>query len=196
MEARISKKALQILVEEALDGIACSESVLGEDELYPWRDAVKAAQRALDEIIPVVDDSDFDIECYEYDCWRPCTPDGCPGHSTDMPIGFTFKGAQFYVAGAEGGDFPSHDNTINEAVKEAFYWLERRLDDRMIAQLEAEHERYVEALEATVGRLKKIVLYRETQAVRQALLLWCTSGEHIDWLKPPPLVDEILGGLK
>lgn len=198
-DARISSKALQILVDEALGVLWCNGGSPGTDELFPMREAVKAAQDALESIVPKVEHvpvHDFDVEYHEYECGRPCTQDGCPGHTTDMPIGFTFSGATFYVAGAEGGDFPSHDNTINKAVQEAFLHLEQRLDDTAIAQLEAEHERYVKALEATVGRLKKIVLYRETAEVRKALLLWGTAGTVIDWLDPPPLVDEILGGLK
>ena len=99
------------------------------------------------------------------------------------------------MAGAEGGDFPSHDNTINDAVREAFYHLEQRLDDMAIAQLEAEHERYVKALENTVNVLKKIVLYHDTDEVKKALRLWVRETE-FDWLEPPKSVEDILRGMK
>ena len=65
----------------------------------------------------------YDIEYYEYDCGDPCTVDGCPGHVTDVPIGFTFNGIQFYVAGAEGGDFPGSNKEEIKEVQEAFKLL-------------------------------------------------------------------------
>jgi len=197
-DARISKKALAIIVAESLDMLECNTGLLGEDELFPMREAVKTAQDALESIVPKVEHApvcDFGVEFHEYECGSYCNENGCPGHVTDLPIGFTFSGAQFYVAGAEGGDFPSHDNTINDAVREAFYHLEQRLDDMAIAQLEAEHERYVKALENTVNVLKKIVLYHDTDEVKKALRLWVRETE-FDWLEPPKSVEDILRGMK
>lgn len=52
MDARISKKALKILVDEAVDVLDCNESMLGEDELWPMKEAVEAAKKALEAIEP------------------------------------------------------------------------------------------------------------------------------------------------
>jgi len=223
-DARISKRALKILVDEALDVISCNQSVLGEDELLPMKSAVRVAQKALASIIPV-SPSDFDVETYEYDCWGACTPDGCPGHDTDQAIGFTFKDVQFYVQGAEGGDFPTPDKARNRAANEAIAALQEAVDRAVTQEMEekpvplprgdtvifpdgttiskAENERRIEALSRTVERLQKIVLYHDTDEVREVFRIWLRgdADEHpgegimIDWLNPPPGVDEILDRL-
>ncbi len=60
-----------------------------------------------------VDLSDFVIdEYYEYDCGYPCTPNGCCGHSTDIPLSFSVGGATFNVYGSESGDFPDSKENI------------------------------------------------------------------------------------
>jgi hypothetical protein len=43
---------------------------------------------------------------HEYDCWTPCTQNGCPGHLTDIPIGIDIEGVSFYVDGYQLGDYP------------------------------------------------------------------------------------------
>jgi len=48
-----------------------------------------------------------DIEYYEYDCPEYCTPDGCKGHTTDIPVGIMINGIMFYVEGYESGDYPN-----------------------------------------------------------------------------------------
>ncbi len=52
-----------------------------------------------------------DIDYFEYDCFDYCTPDGCKGHVTDIPISFCFNGIQFFVEGFEGGTFPGRDES-------------------------------------------------------------------------------------
>jgi len=62
--------------------------------------------------------ADFEVEYYDYDCGSPCTPNGCPGHSTTVPIAFSLGGVTFHVDGAEAGDFPSSSgsNEVNRVV--------------------------------------------------------------------------------
>ena len=57
--------------------------------------------------------ADFDVEYYDYDCGRPCTPNGCCGHSTDIPLSFTVGGVTFHVDGAQSGDFPDEKENTN-----------------------------------------------------------------------------------
>lgn len=49
----------------------------------------------------------YEIEYYEYDCWKPCTPNGCMGHTTDVPVALHFDDVSLYVEGFEQGDFPA-----------------------------------------------------------------------------------------
>ena len=56
--------------------------------------------------------SDFDVEYYDYECGFPCTPNGCCGHGTDIPLSFTVGGVTFSVYGAESGDFPDLKENI------------------------------------------------------------------------------------
>jgi hypothetical protein len=63
----------------------------------------------------------------EYDCGKPCTPDGCPGHE-GHPIGFWLDGISFYVEGAEAGDFPSGHATTNRRVREVLGKLAEALE--------------------------------------------------------------------
>jgi len=202
--ALISRKALQILVDEALDGISCNEDLLGEDELLPWKEAVKAAQDALAAItfqndLPPAED--FGVaEFYEYDCGSPCTENGCLGHETNVPMSIEFKGVLFHVDGAEGGDFPSSDSEHVQRVIDAVDVMYQRLNSQAVAQMEAENERRIEFLSKTAERLKKIVLYHDTEEVKEVFRIWLRgdADEHdgegimIDWLEPPPGVDEIL----
>ena len=37
------------------------------------------------------------VDYYEYDCGQPCTPDGCKGHDTDIPIGITIDGIYLHI---------------------------------------------------------------------------------------------------
>lgn len=57
--------------------------------------------------------ADFDVEYYDYDCGSPCTPNGCCGHSTDIPLSFTVGGVTFHVDGAQSGDFPDEKENVN-----------------------------------------------------------------------------------
>lgn len=57
--------------------------------------------------------TDFDVEYYEYDCGSPCTPNGCCGHSTNIPVSFTVGGVTFHVDGAQSGDFPDEKENVN-----------------------------------------------------------------------------------
>lgn len=59
---------------------------------------------------------DFEIEYAEFDCGKACTPNGCMGHSTDIPISFTTGGVTFHVKGAESGDFPDNDDNVKLAI--------------------------------------------------------------------------------
>lgn len=52
----------------------------------------------------------FDVEYYEYDCWKPCTPNGCMGHITDVPVTIWIDDVAFCVMGSEGGDFPGGED--------------------------------------------------------------------------------------
>lgn len=54
-----------------------------------------------------VDLSQVEVDYYDYDCGSPCTPHGCPGHLTDIPVSITISGVTFHVDGSERGDFPS-----------------------------------------------------------------------------------------
>ena len=56
--------------------------------------------------------AEFFVECYEYDCGVPCKPYGCPGHETAIPLAFTVSNVTFHVDGAQSGDFPDDDLTI------------------------------------------------------------------------------------
>ena len=58
---------------------------------------------------PITELTGFDVETYEYECGHPCTPDGCMGHSTNIPVSFEVSGVRFVVNGYEGGDFPGRD---------------------------------------------------------------------------------------
>lgn len=52
----------------------------------------------------------FHVDYYDYECGQPCTPNGCRGHSTDIPISFTVNGITFYVDGVHSGDFPNKED--------------------------------------------------------------------------------------
>lgn len=72
----------------------------------------------------------IEVEYHETDCGSNCTPDGCPGHDTDIPVSFCFKGVWFEVAGYRMGEFPwddPHGVKDREAYKAVF--------DEMIARL-------------------------------------------------------------
>lgn len=50
--------------------------------------------------------SGFSVDYLEAECGFPCTPDGCLGHATDIPISFSVGGITFFVDGEHSGDFP------------------------------------------------------------------------------------------
>jgi hypothetical protein len=70
-----------------------------------------------------VQSREFEVIYPEYDCGRPCTPNGCPGHEGTQPVGFYLDGVSFYVDGYQAGDFPSHDMEINNEVSEVIQTL-------------------------------------------------------------------------
>lgn len=47
-----------------------------------------------------------DVDFHEYECGMACTPNGCLGHDTDIPIAFSFRGVWFEVAGYREGEVP------------------------------------------------------------------------------------------
>jgi len=194
----VSEEALKIIVGEALKELT-PKRVVHDDRLLDVFEAVRAAQASLAEILPVSDDDDFGVvEVYEYDCGKPCTENGCPGHETDIPMSIEFLGATFHVDGAERGDFPTgaskeHVRIVGEAVA----LMGQRLNDRAPARWRAKHERVTEILFATVGRLKKLVMYADHPDAHEAIRIW-NRGEpegETDWLNPPAKVDELLKGL-
>lgn len=65
------------------------------------------------------DEKGFGIEFNEYECGSYCNENGCPGHTSDLPVGFWLDGALFYVAGHEGGDFPDGSEVHHEKVRKA-----------------------------------------------------------------------------
>jgi len=81
----------------------------------------------------------FEVINGEYDCGKPCTQDGCPGHE-GHPIGFWLDGISFYVEGAEAGDFPSGHATTNRRVREVLGKLEAHVNPttKTARDLEAE----------------------------------------------------------
>lgn len=56
------------------------------------------------------------IEFYEYECGFPCTPDGCKGHVTDIPISITINGVRLVVEGADRR--LSRRNEVKKLIKE------------------------------------------------------------------------------
>lgn len=60
---------------------------------------------------------DICIEYYDYDCGCACTPEGCTGHITDIPIGIIVDGVTFYVEGYETGDLPVTDPDHVDKIK-------------------------------------------------------------------------------
>ena len=67
----------------------------------------------------------FEIEYYEYECGKPCSPSGCTGHVSEQPVGVTINGVTFWVDGYEGGDFPSPERRENEEVRRVVLDLEQ-----------------------------------------------------------------------
>lgn len=61
--------------------------------------------------------SNFDVDYYDHDCGSPCTPNGCFGHETDIPLSFTVGGVTFHVDGAERGDFPDEKENVELVCK-------------------------------------------------------------------------------
>lgn len=67
----------------------------------------------------------FSVEYLENDCGYACTPDGCRGHTSDLPVSFEVEGITFHVEGADSGDYPStkeechHLKRVVEAIGEA-----------------------------------------------------------------------------
>lgn len=55
----------------------------------------------------------FEVEYYEYDCGHACTPNGCCGHLTEIPLAFSVGGVTFHVDGAEQGYFPDDQENTN-----------------------------------------------------------------------------------
>ncbi len=39
------------------------------------------------------------VTYYEYECGRPCTPNGCCGHETDIPVAIEINGFTFVLMG-------------------------------------------------------------------------------------------------
>lgn len=72
----------------------------------------------------------FEIIYYEYDCWKPCTPNGCCGHVSTQSIGFWLDGISFYVEGAEGGDFPSSNKKRNDKVIEVIEKIAKAFQEK------------------------------------------------------------------
>lgn len=67
----------------------------------------------------------FYVEYFEYECGMfGCTPDGCPGHKTDIPIAIEVDGVRFEVEGSMGGDFPGADEKLNKQVIKVVKMLE------------------------------------------------------------------------
>jgi hypothetical protein len=46
----------------------------------------------------------------EYDCGRPCTPNGCPGHESTIPEGIEINGWTFVLDGCQGDSLPFLDD--------------------------------------------------------------------------------------
>lgn len=46
----------------------------------------------------------------EYDCGNPCTPNGCPGHESTIPEGFTVNHWVFVLDGCRGDSLPFIDD--------------------------------------------------------------------------------------
>lgn len=51
--------------------------------------------------------SEVYVDYHTYECSGLCTPTGCRGHDTDIPVAITIGGVTFHVDGAQSGDFPS-----------------------------------------------------------------------------------------
>lgn len=74
---------------------------------------------------------DFDVEYYEYECGNACTPNGCCGHSTDIPVEIYIDGVRFSVDGYDAGDFPGGaDKEEIDRVKKAVKNMERVLKQK------------------------------------------------------------------
>ncbi len=59
----------------------------------------------------------INVEYHEYDCGSPCTPDGCMGHTTDIPVGIEIDGVWLWVDGYWGGDYPGDGKKIADVQK-------------------------------------------------------------------------------
>jgi len=54
----------------------------------------------------------FEVEVDEYldvECGHPCTPDGCPGHSTDIPLTFCIVGTDIILASPWLDEYPTKE---------------------------------------------------------------------------------------
>lgn len=49
------------------------------------------------------------VTYYEYECGRPCTPNGCPGHTTDIPVAIEINGFTFVLMGDQDDLSFMHD---------------------------------------------------------------------------------------
>lgn len=57
---------------------------------------------------------DIGVEYYEYDCGRPCTPDGCPGHVTDNAIAIWVNGVRLVEENYALGNGPTSSEDVQK----------------------------------------------------------------------------------
>ena len=80
-----------------------------------------------------------DIIREEYDCGKPCTPDGCPGHAGRI-IGIELEGHDFCDQESYMGDFPRDIDGVEAAVANAVLIL-RQHNPEELAELQKDKKR-------------------------------------------------------
>lgn len=89
---------------------------------------IEQAEEEEDWYVPWTPDQPvFDVECYEYECGSYCSPNGCHGHVTDFPVGFTYKGFHFTVEGYLEGDFPNDHKQMTKDYQRIFDEMAKKL---------------------------------------------------------------------
>jgi len=91
------------------------------DKAYLKHKVIKAGVMEIIKAIDIIDQNEYqepesggpvEVEYFEYECGHPCTPNGCMGHTTNIPVGIEIDGVWFYVQGYEGGDYPGDGKMI------------------------------------------------------------------------------------
>lgn len=80
-----------------------------------------------------------DVDNYEEECGRACTPNGCMGHDSGIPEKITINGFTLTLEPFAHGDWPFLDHEGADQPQEIIRWKEtvREIEQRLTAEAAA-----------------------------------------------------------